>query len=446
MRDLALVSVLLALIALAAARPFVGVLVWSWISFMNPHREVWSFAGQLPWAMIAFLATMFGCFVAREPKRFPLNAVTVPMLLMLVCITVTSLVALGAPDAVWSKWDRTMKMFAGVLLTAALLTERRRIHAMVWLMAIAMGYYGVKGGIFTLVTGGSFIVLGPEFSMIRDRNHLAVAMLVAIPLMNYLRLNSRHHVVRLGLIGAMGSTLFAVVGSQSRGALVALIATGFVFWLRSHGKILSSIAIVAAIAVAISFMPDSWVERMNTIRNYEADGSAMGRLAIWRMALGFALMRPLVGGGFRAFYSQQILDYYFPGSGVRAAAAHSIWLEVLGEHGFPTFAVWLAMLAGGILYTLRIARIAKDEPSLRWAYDLARMTQVSIVAYCSGGTFLSLAYWDVFWTLMALIGATHALVVAAKPAPVREATAPAARRWQPQAAALRPARGVTASR
>lgn len=441
MRDLALASVLLALIALAAARPFVGVLVWSWISFMNPHREVWSFAGQLPWAMVAFLATVFGCFVAREPKRFPRNAVTVPMLLMMVCITVTSFTALGAPDAVWSKWDRTMKMFAGALLSAALLTERRRIHAMVWLMAIAMGYYGVKGGIFTLVTGGSFIVLGPEFSMIRDRNHLAVAMLVAIPLMNYLRLNSRHHVVRLGLIGAMGSTLFAVVGSQSRGALVALVATGFVFWLRSRGKILSSVAIVAAIAAAVTFMPGTWAERMNTIRDYEADGSAMGRLQIWGIAFGFARMRPLVGSGFRGFYSQAVVDRYFPG--VQARAAHSIWFEVLGEHGFPTFAVWLAMLVGGILYTLRIARLAKDDPGLKWAYDLARMTQVSIVAYCSGGSFLSLAYWDLFWTLMALIGATHGLVVAAKPAPARQTAALPASGWRPQAAGLKPARTGT---
>lgn len=441
MRDLALASVLLALIALAAARPFVGVLVWSWISFMNPHREVWSFAGQLPWAMVAFLATVFGCFVAREPKRFPLNAVTVPMLLMMVCITVTSFTALGAPDAVWSKWDRTMKMFAGALLSAALLTERRRIHAMVWLMAIAMGYYGVKGGIFTLVTGGRFIVLGPELSMIRDRNHLAVAMLVAIPLMNYLRLNSRHHVVRLGLIGAMGSTLFAVVGSQSRGALVALVATGFVFWLRSRGKILSSVAIVAAIAAAVAFMPGTWVERMNTIRDYEADGSAMGRLQIWGVAFGLARMRPLVGSGFRGFYSQAVVDRYFPG--VQARAAHSIWFEVLGEHGFPTFTVWLAMLVGGILYTLRIARLAKDDPGLKWAYDLARMTQVSIVAYCSGGSFLSLAYWDLFWTLMALIGATHGLVVAAKPAPARQAAALPASGWRPQAAGLKPARTGT---
>ena len=49
-------------------------------------------------------------------------------------------------------------------------------------------------------------------------------MLVSLPLMNYLRLESRHAIIRYGLLAAMALTLFAVVGSYSRGALLALAA------------------------------------------------------------------------------------------------------------------------------------------------------------------------------------------------------------------------------
>jgi len=437
MRDLFLTGTLVPLLALAAARPFVGVLVWSWISFMNPHREVWGFAQTMPWAMMAFLATVFGCFVAREPKRFPVNATTVLLFVFAVFITITSLAGIGPPEPRWRMYDKTMKIIAGQLLTASLLTERRRIDAMVWLMAVAIGFYGVKGGLFTLVTGGGFIVLGPPETMIADRNHLAVALLVALPLMNYLRLQAAHRIVRLGLAFAMGTTLIAAVGSQSRGALVALIATAGMFWLRSRGKVVSGIAIAIAVAGVIAFMPDSWVERMDTMRNFEEDSSAMGRVMIWRAAWALAVARPLLGGGFRAVYDQGIVNTYFPG--VTARATHSIWFEVMADHGFVGFAIWLGILVAGAWYMWRLVRLSRGRPELRWAYDLARMSQVSAVAYCVGGTFLSLSYWDFFWTLQVVIAATHGLAVATA-APRGAAVPAAAQRWQAQASAVASAR------
>lgn len=418
MRGLLLSVVLMALLALAAARPFVGVLVWSWISFMNPHREAWGFVQSMPWAMIAFIITVFGCFVAREPKKLTTNALTTLIIVFGVGITLTSLTALAPPSLVWAKWDRTIKMLMGLLLTAALLTSRDRIHALTWLIVISLGFYGVKGGIFTLMTGGGFQVVGPPDTMIADRNHAAVAMLFSIPLMNYLRLQSRHRLIQWGLAAAMMLTLVATIGSQSRGALVGTLATGFVFWMRSRGKLLSGISIVLALALLVAFMPESWVERMNTIGEYREDESAMGRVTIWRIALLLALRRPLVGGGFRAVYVQDVVDFIDPT--ITARATHSIWFEVLGEHGFVVFFVWLAMFAAGIVYSMQLVRMARGRSDLDWARDLGRMAQVSMVAYAVGGTFLSLAYWDGFWTLMVVLGA--ACAVARQGAPERART------------------------
>jgi probable O-glycosylation ligase (exosortase A-associated) len=434
MRDLALAGVLVPLLAMAAARPFVGVLVWSWISFMSPHREVYGFAQTMPWAMLTFVVTVFGCFVAREPKRPAINAVTVLLMAFAVCITVTSLVAIGPSQAVWKEWDRTIKVIAGLLLTASLLTDRRRIDALVWLMVIAIGFYGVKGGIFTVMTGGGFIVMGPPDTMIADRNHLAVALLVTLPLMNYLRLQARHRIVRQGLLFAMTTTLLAAIGSQSRGALVALAATAGMLWLRSNGKIVSGIVLIVGLGVAITFMPDSWVERMQTMRNYEADGSAMGRITIWLAAWSLAVARPLTGGGFRSIYSQSIVDLVMPGT--EARATHSIWFEVLADHGFPGFMIWVGISAAGLWYSLRICRLAGTRADLRWARDLARMSQVSAAAYTVGGTFLSLSYWDFFWTLMAVLGATHALVAQAASRPVASPALAHGQGWRRAADAM----------
>jgi probable O-glycosylation ligase (exosortase A-associated) len=240
---------LVALLPLVAARPFVGVMLWSWISFMNPHQLLWGFAAGIPWAMLVFCATMLGCVVAGEPRRLAVNGVTVLLSVFLVCITLTSLTAVVPPAAVWEKWEWATKILLGLLLTAALLTDKRRIHALIWVMVISIGYFGVKGGLFTLATGGSYIVLGPPNSIITDRNHLAAALLISMPLMNYLRLKSRHRSVRIGLIAAMLFTLFSVVGSQSRGALLGLAMTALFLWLRSPKKLAFGIAIVASAGV-----------------------------------------------------------------------------------------------------------------------------------------------------------------------------------------------------
>jgi probable O-glycosylation ligase (exosortase A-associated) len=432
-RDIGLLAFILAILPLAAARPFVGALLWSWVSFMNPHRLGWGFISSVPLAAIAFGVTLVGCIVAREPRRLPVNAVTVLLLLLLGCVTITSFTALAPPEVVWARWETVLKIILGLLLTAALLTDRWRIHALVWLMVIALAYFGVKGGAFTLLTGGNYIVVGPEDSIIADRNHLAVALLVALPLMNYLRLHSAHRAVRWVLVAGMALMLFSVVGSQSRGALVALVATSAMLWLRSKRKLITGPVLLVAVSAAIAFMPASWTERMSSIETFSEDASAMGRVRIWGAGLAIALDRPLTGGGFRAVYQQPIVDRYAPG--VTARADHSIWFETLSEHGFPTFAVWLGIIIAGAYYSMRVTALARDRPDLRWAYDLARMLQVSMVAYASGGTFLSLAYWDYFWTLMVVMAASHALVLQA----VRQAVPD-----QAAAAADPPARGAVA--
>ncbi|WP_372620662.1 putative O-glycosylation ligase, exosortase A system-associated [Falsiroseomonas sp.] len=409
MRSLVFLAFYSALLPLAFVQPFVGALVWCWIAFMNPHREVWGFATSLPYATVVFAVTVVACVLAREPKKLAANGVTIGLIVFGALITLTSLTTSGDPSETWRLWERTMKTILGALLVASLLTTRERIHALVWLMAISVGFYGVKGGIFTLVTGGGFMVLGPPDSMIADRNHVAVGMLVALPLMNYLRLQSAHRMVQIGMLAAMGLTVLAAIGTQSRGALIALAATAAVLWWRSRGKVVSGLAIVGCVVGVLSFMPASWEERMRTITNYEQDGSAMGRVQIWRAALLLGLERPLVGAGFRAPYQPVVVARVAPE--VTARAVHSIYFEVIGEHGFPAFAVWSFLTAAGVYYSFRLVALSRDRPDLSWAGDLGRMVPVSITAYLSGGAFLSLSYWDYYWTILIVVAAAHALVL-----------------------------------
>ena len=411
LRGAAFLGLMAILLPTALVRPFVGVLLWCWISFMNPHRQLWPPFSDWPWAAIVFGFAALGFVFAPRAGRVAPTTTTWLFIALMGCFTMTSMTALGPPELVWAKWELIFKIILGLLLTASLLSDRERVHALIWVIVLAMGYYGVKGGFFTILHGGTYRVWGPPDSIITDNNHLAVALLVSVPLMNYLRLQSPHRYVRWVLIASMLLTVLAALGSHSRGAFLALAAGTLAFWFRSRRRLLMAVALVGCLAGGIAFMPDSWSERMATIDNYEEDASATDRLLLWRVSFQLALSRPLVGTGFYGPYIREVVDLVDPQAPARAV--HSTWFELLGEQGFPTSFLWLGILLLGVWHAWRLPRLTRTRPDLGWAGDLGQMAQISLLVFMVGGTFLSLSYWDALWTLIVILGATHALVTRA---------------------------------
>src|SRR5580692_2909645 len=111
MRSLAFFIEMLILLPMIVIRPFVGVLIWSWISFMSPHKLLWGPGSALPWAMLTIVALAVGCMTAREPKRIAWNPTTVLIGAFMVCVTLTSLVAMADPADVFLKWSTVIKSF-----------------------------------------------------------------------------------------------------------------------------------------------------------------------------------------------------------------------------------------------------------------------------------------------------------------------------------------------
>ena len=140
-----------------------------------------------------------------------------------------------------------------------------------------------------------------------------------------------------------------------------------------------------------------------------------GRFDAWAYAIDLAVERPILGGGFRAFRGN--VD---PTSSVGYRSPHSIYFEVLGEHGFVGLALYLALGMGTFLTGSRILRQTKGHPDLVWARDLASMLQVSLVAFAAAGIFLGLAFFDLFYHLVALMVLTAAVVKKALSTTARE--------------------------
>lgn len=401
MRDLLLLSVLGPFIPYSLIAPQVGLLLWCWIAFASPQQVVFGFLAGKPINLVVALAAMAGWVLSKEPKVLPRSPVAILIYIFMVWITVTSYFGIGDQMRNWDFWNRAEKTFLLALLIMAVSNSRTRINSIVWIIILGLGVFGVKGGLFVLATGGNYSVNGPPGTIITDNNHMSVALNMTIPLFFYLSWYATNKFIKFGLLAGAISTMLAVVGTYSRAGFVGLaVVLGF-FWLRSKGKVWVAILFIILIVPATQFMPEKWFNRMNTIENAGEDSSFQGRIDAWNFGTNVAIARPLVAGGFGSFYDPSLWPIYAPGRSMHAP--HSIYFEVLGSHGF----IGLALFLGIALYSWQnafwVTRRTKNIPDLAWARDLSIMIQVSFAAYFTAGATVTLAFYDVYWVLVALL-------------------------------------------
>ncbi len=406
MRDLLVAFIVFGALPFVLARPFLGILLLAGLGYMNPHRLCYGFMLSMPVVQIVALFTLLGMLMSKEAKRMVWSREVVVLVIFIVWMGITTSQALYFSAAI-EQYEKVIKIQILTFMTLLLLTSRERVHLLVWAIVCSIGFYGVKGGIFTIVKGGVHRVQGPPGTFIEGNNELALAMVMTIPLMRYLHLTEKHKLIRLGLAVGMVLTAIAAFGTQSRGALVALSLTGAIFWLKSRNKIMTGLLITTAALIALSIMPAEWFERMNTIKTYGEDASALGRINAWWTAFNLANDR-IWGGGFETWRPAVFQAYAPDPNNVRDV--HSVYFEVLGEHGWIGLTIFLTLLGLSWLKCSRVIRMAKKQPDMTWARDLAAMIQVTFVAYLSAGAFLGLAYFDYIYHLVATIVVLHTFV------------------------------------
>ncbi len=406
MRDVLIMAIVFAGCFYALGRAWVGVVLWTWISVMNPHLQAYGFARSFPVAAMVAASTLVGFIFAREKRSPFINPAVACLTLFMIWVCVGWPFSFYKEDSL-EMLSKVLKIDFMILITIALIITKQHIHWFIWTVAFSLGFYGLKGGLFTIMTGGSYRVWGPG-GFIGGNNEVALAFVVVIPLIYYIYMQvpvTKVWLRRL-LIATMLLTSAAALGSHSRGALLAIVAMAGVLWWRSQRKAIFGVGLVLAAVISLAFLPQEWFARMQTIETYDKDESAMGRINAWAMAWNLAADRPLTGGGFMV-YEPDIFQTYAPDP-LDIHAAHSIYFQVLGEHGWAGLLIWLAIW----WYTWRTAswlkKNGKEATGSAWCRDLGSMCQVSLVGFFVGGAFLSLAYFDLPYDLLVMVVTTKA--------------------------------------
>lgn len=396
-RDVLVTCVIMGLLPFCLSRPWIGVLTWSWLGYMNPHRMTWGFAYDLPFGMMVMLATVVGLLITKDKKGLP-NAIEVYLLLaMWGWFLVTTLFAFYPEDA-WVQFNKVSKILVGIFLSLFLLQDAQKLRALIWVIVLSIGFFGVKGGIFSIMTGAQNQVLGPRDSFISGNTEIGLALNMVIPLIMFLQREETRFWRRRMLMAAAVLSIIASLCTYSRGALIGLAIVVPLVFLKSRARLVLLPLLAIGIVVLPSVMPTRWLERMGTIETYDQDVSANQRLNSWYVARQLAKDYPLMGGGFRTF-SKDIYETYMPGYkyAENALDAHSIYFQVLGEHGFTGLALFVGLIASTLWSLRRIVWKTRGDPTRQWICHCAQMLEVSVIAYAASGAFLSMSYFDLFY-------------------------------------------------
>ena len=405
MRDLLVAAIVFGILPMIFKYPHYGVLLWSWIGYMNPHMLGWGFAANFPFALVVGAVTIAASIISRKKLRFFWTPTMGWLFLFSVWMLITTFFSLQS-EASWVQFEKVIKIQLIIYITLWVMHDREKIHSLVWVIVLSFAYYGIKGGIFTLLSGGGSHVLGPPGGFWQGNTEIGLALVMILPLVWYLYLNTAKLWIRNGLLISMFLIPIAILGTQSRGAILAIAAISLFLWMKSRKKLVLFITMLLFIPILLAFMPQTWHDRMDTMKDHEADASAMGRIQAWSFAYDMALERPLVGGGFEAFtaenyerFSPGLVEY---GTGIYHDV-HSIYFEVLGEHGFVGLAIYLILGFSAWRIANKIIKLSKSSDENKWASDLAAMIQVSFIGYAVGGAFLGLAYVDLIYHLLAIL-------------------------------------------
>lgn len=397
MSDLGLALAFAALVFAALRQPWIGAVASLWVSVMSPHIEFGWRTATWPIAMVLALATMLGLLLTRDRQSPFVGAPVWFLLAFWVWCLVGYPFSIHVADST-AMVEKVTKIYILIFLTLMLINTQRKLEWLVLAMVVSLGFYGVKGGLFTILTGGNYRVWGPG-GFVEGNNELALALIALMPLVQYLQMRNENKWVKRAALGTLLLLPVCVLGSHSRGGLVGLAAMALFLWWRSDKKVVRGGIMLAVGAAAAAVMPAQWWDRMQTIEHYEADSSALGRLNAWSTMLNVA-KNHVFGGGFQ-IYTPEVFWRYAP-EPERIHAAHSIYFQVLGEHGFIGLILFLGIGATTWFTCSRLIRAGKRDPALRWASQLGSMLQVSMVGIAVAGAFLSLAYFDLLYYEMVM--------------------------------------------
>jgi probable O-glycosylation ligase (exosortase A-associated) len=411
MADIFILFIFLFFLFFGITRPYVAFCGYIWVDIFNPQKISFGFLSTLPMSLtmglICFCCLLFNMQKIKKPSNFKIIGVLV---LFAAWITITTVFSYF-PIWAWFKWDVAIKTMLMTILFCFVINKKEQLELCFATFALSASYFIVTSGTKTILGGGGYgvnLITAAGNSGISESSTLAMVAVMLIPMVLFFKRNTL-------LFSSLRNKKFVwfvpiifiiacVIGTQARTGLVAFVIFVLLKVATSSNKF-RNITLLSILAVfAFSFVvSDDWKQRMGTINNASADASASGRMLVWQWTFDFAKSHP-VGGGFNAYLANGGLWQAYadvPIEGEKPKAFHSIYFEVLGEHGFMGLFLFLTFILLAWLSNKQVIKNSMNSEKGQWLNECGTMLNHSIIIFCISGAFIGVAFQPFIYYLVA---------------------------------------------
>jgi probable O-glycosylation ligase (exosortase A-associated) len=303
MLDLGLTAFLACFLLLGFKRPFLWVLCYLYVDIVAPQIISWGILAKIPVSFMAFAAASVGwlLFDDKRDSRFTLRQAL--LVLLLFYCAVTTIKAVHPAEAL-EKWAWVWKALVFAIFLPFTVRTRLRIEAVALVMVLSASALIIDGGIKTVMGGGGYGTLRIFVENNTGLYEGSILSCVAISIIPIILWLARYGTIfppdwRVSLFAA--ALIFACallpVGTQARTGLVCLAALCLLYLRTAKHRVLIAGGMALALVMAVPFLPQSFLARMGTIENHQADQSAGTRLGVWKWTWNGSVAK--IGGSHR---------------------------------------------------------------------------------------------------------------------------------------------------
>ncbi|MEM9381847.1 MAG: putative O-glycosylation ligase, exosortase A system-associated [Planctomycetota bacterium] len=403
MRDLFVALLVLTALPISFKRPVVGILMFSLLAYMRVQDLAWGFARFERWSLYVALAMLAG-YAAQREKHGPIWTFRTGLLLFMPVWTFLGLiVAIGAKAFQSANFVEYSKVIFIALFTTMVVRTRAHLRALMWVIGGSFAFFGLKNGAAAILSGGSLYIIRGPGGMLEDNNDFAMALAMSLPVIVGLATSEVNPYYQRWLKLFVPFTYMAIFATRSRGGFLAAGLATFILVWRSRNRVAGLMLMGLAGVIGLALLPPEMFERLKTLKDVQADGSAMGRLAAWKVAGEMIEDHPLFGVGFNQF-QRRYLDYGVAvGTTSGTRVAHNGYLQIWSEAGTPVFLAYFTLLVLSVLAVQRIRREARRVFDRSWIFSYCTAFEGTILVFMLGSMFLNRAHFDLIYHYFAIV-------------------------------------------
>ena len=246
---------------------------------------------------------------------------------------------------------------------------------------------------------------------IGNSNDLAAHLLLMLSFLLYIALDNKRNFLLRGIaIVSMAYGLYVILGTGSRGALIALGIGGIFYFFKAPMKVRLAFIVATVLMVTVMplVLPEATKERLSSLfgeEHKEAEESGESRGYLFRKSVEYSLTHPIFGVGPDQFPNYEGYQSRAAGLHGNWHVTHCSWTQVSSECGIPALLFLVIAVAAALMPLYRCYSSARKLG----VTDVARASfslLVGSIALLVAITFLAQAYHFYFAFLIGLAIAT----------------------------------------